>query len=225
MPQPSPVSGVVFDLDGTLYDKRPLEREMLRRMPRHLVRLWRYTKVRSSMAGLDLGSHDALFEEALRRLGPQPRRARWRRWIREVYDPGLMHALGVCHPYPAVRPLLLALRQRGVRVGLVSDYAGADERLRRLGLPPETFHFRMVTETRGAMKPAPRMVAEMLAGMRLPASSLVMVGDRHFTDGTFAQAAGMDYLGVTPGVPKAGYASFAEVDRRLRARFGLHLPA
>jgi FMN phosphatase YigB (HAD superfamily) len=42
---------VVFDLDGTLYDKRALEWFMVRSMPLGLLRLLRYTRVRSGLAG------------------------------------------------------------------------------------------------------------------------------------------------------------------------------
>jgi FMN phosphatase YigB (HAD superfamily) len=42
------------------------------------------------------------------------------------------------------------------------------------------------------------MVDATLAGMQLPAESLVMVGDRDFTDQRFAEAAGMRFLGVRP---------------------------
>jgi uncharacterized membrane protein len=51
----APLRGVVFDLDGTLYDKRPLEWFMVRDMPLSwLLRLLRYTRVRSGLAGVDL---------------------------------------------------------------------------------------------------------------------------------------------------------------------------
>jgi FMN phosphatase YigB (HAD superfamily) len=39
--------GVVFDLDGTLYDKRALEWFMVRSMPLGLLRLLKYTRVRT----------------------------------------------------------------------------------------------------------------------------------------------------------------------------------
>ncbi len=201
--QRAPLAGVVFDLDGTLYDKRALERFMIQRMLRSLPRLHRYTKTRSSLAGVDMGTAEALREETLARLARTPRRRRsWQRWIDERYDPmvrqGMIHAVS---PYPGVRALLSELRDAGLRLGLVSDYRGIEPRLSALGLHLEAFDFTLVTEEQGAMKPAPRIVRRTLQGMGLPGESMVMVGDRAFTDLAFAEAAGMDFVGVLPVAP------------------------
>lgn len=188
----------MFDLDGTLYDKRPVERLVIRRLLLSLPRLVRYTRVRQGLAGVDLGSWEALGRETLARLGGGERAQRaWTRWIGERYEPTVLAAVrAVGRPYPGVDALLVRLRRAGLKVGLVSDYRGAEDRLRALEIDPSRFDFTLVTEEQGAMKPAPRMAARTLAGMDLPASSLVMVGDRAFADQRFAEAAGMGFVGV-----------------------------
>ena len=194
----SDLVGDVFDLDGTLYDKRPLERYMMRRLPLGLLRLYRYTRVRSSMAGLDLGSWAAIEGEALRRLAPGTRaQARWRQWIADTYDPLVIEGVErAARPYPGAPELLRRLRAAGLRLGLVSDYRGVDARLRALGLDPGAFDFSLTTEAHGLMKPAARAAALTLAGMGAPAAQLLMVGDRAFADQAFAERAGMGFLGV-----------------------------
>jgi len=209
-----PLAGIVFDLDGTLYDKRALERFMIRRLLRSLRRLDRYTKVRSSLAGIDRGSYSALHEEALRRLAVSTKgRASWRRWIGEVYDPmireGMIRAVD---PYPGVRAMLAELRDAGIRLGLVSDYRGIAQRLSALGIDPAAFDVRLETEELGAMKPAARIVERTLEGMDLPGEAMMMVGDRAFTDLRFAEAAGMEFVGVLPTDPPT-----APADRRWRS--------
>ncbi|HEY8380161.1 MAG TPA: hypothetical protein VIK91_26910, partial [Nannocystis sp.] len=52
--QDSSIAGVVFDLDGTLYDLRPVERWVIGRLLLSLPRLVRYTRVRKELAGIDL---------------------------------------------------------------------------------------------------------------------------------------------------------------------------
>jgi len=194
----SPLRGVVFDLDGTLYDKRALEWFMVRAMPLSLPRLLRYTRVRSGLAGVDLGSGPALAGETLTRLSRDPDdQATWARWIAERYEPALLRGLReTCAPQPGVQALLARLRAADVRLGLVSDYRGVPERLAALGLAPASFDFVLVTEEVGAMKPARRVVDLTLDGMGHPGSAMVMVGDRAFTDQRFAEAAGMRFLGV-----------------------------
>lgn len=194
------IRGVVFDLDGTLYDKRALEWYMLRSMPLALVRLLRYTRVRSGLAGQDLGDGAAIARVTLERLSRDPAaQQRWQWWITEQYEPRLIQGLRAASTlYPGVASLLERLRVAGLRLGLVSDYRGVPERLAALGLAAAAFDFVLVTEEHGAMKPSARMAAATLAGMGLPGPAMVMVGDRAFADQRFAEAAGMQFLGVRP---------------------------
>mgnify|MGYP000665072897 CR=1 FL=1 len=216
----STIRGVVFDLDGTLYDKRPLEWFMVRKLLLALPRLLRYTRVRTGLAGADHGSGEGIARVTLERLADSvAEQQRWARWIRERYEPTLIRGLREASAlYPGARELLAGLRAAGLRLGLVSDYRGVPERLAALGLDGAAFDFVLVTEEIGAMKPAPRMVAAMLAGMQLPAEALVMVGDRDFTDQRFAEAAGMHFLGVRPkGPADATWMPWSGVQARLLA--------
>jgi putative hydrolase of the HAD superfamily len=194
----SSIGGVVFDLDGTLYDKRPVERWVATRMLLSLPRLLRYTRVRTGLAGVDLDDGPALQRETLQRLAADARaQARWREWIAGRYEPTVLRAVERAgRAYPGAPELLLRLRGAGLRLGLVSDYRGAHDRLHALGIDPALFHFSLVTEELGAMKPAARMAARTVEGMGLPAARLVMVGDRAFADQRFAEACGMAFLGV-----------------------------
>lgn len=195
------IAGVVFDLDGTLYDKRPVERFVATRMLLTLPRLLKYTKVRQSLAGTDFGSGEAIARETLARLsGEAAAQAKWQRWIVERYEPLVLRAVGqVGRAQAGAVALLERLRAAGLRLGMVSDYRGADERLRAIGIDPSLFHFRLVTEELGAMKPAARIAGLTIAGMGLPGSRMVMVGDRAFADQRFAEACAMDFFGVLAG--------------------------
>jgi len=217
------IRGVVFDLDGTLYDKRALEWFMVRSMPLALLRLLRYTRVRTSLAGLDCEHADAIASLTLERLSRDgAAQRRWQRWIREHYEPAVIRGLREAATlYPGVPELLARLRAAGLRLGLVSDYRGVPDRLTALGLSPGQFDYVLVTEEQGAMKPAPRMAAAALAGMQLPGSALVMVGDRAFADERFAAAAGMRFLGVRPRGPADGaWMPWPAVQARLLAWTG-----
>jgi HAD superfamily hydrolase (TIGR01549 family) len=215
-----PLRGVVFDLDGTLYDKRALEWFMVRSMPLSLLRLLKYTRVRTSLAGLDCASGEAIARLTLERLGGDV--MTWQRWIREQYEPAVVRGLQQAAAlYPGVPELLGRLRAAGLRLGLVSDYRGVPDRLAALGLKGDDFDYVLVTEEQGAMKPAARMAAATLAGMQLPGAAMVMVGDRAFADERFAAAAGMRFLGVRPrGAADATWMPWAAVHARLLAWTG-----
>lgn len=199
--RPEAIAGVVFDLDGTLYDKRPLERFVASRLLWSLPRLYRYTRVRTGLAGADYGSGEAIARETLERLSADPAaHPEWSRWISGRYEPTVLRGLReAVRAYPGAAALLAGLRGAGLRLGLVSDYRGATDRLRALGIDPAVFDFLLVTEDIGAMKPAPRVAALTLAGMDLPGRRLLMVGDRAFADERLAAACGMSFLGVHAG--------------------------
>lgn len=218
-----PLRGVVFDLDGTLYDKRALEWFMVRSMPLALLRLLKYTRVRTSLAGVDCEHGEAIAQLTLDRLARDASAQReWQRWIRERYEPAVLRGLREAATlYPGVPQLLARLRAAGLRLGLVSDYRGVPERLAALGLQAASFDFVLVTEEQGAMKPALRMAAATLAGMQLPGEAMVMVGDRAFADERFAAAAGMRFLGVRPrGRADASWMPWPDVQARLFAWTG-----
>ena len=211
----------MFDLDGTLYDKRPVERWVLTRMLPWVPQLLRYTRVRTGLAGLDLADGEALARETLRRLAPDLRgQERWRRWIAGRYEPTVLRAVARAgRARTGVHALLLRLRGAGLRLGLVSDYRGAHDRLRALQIDPALFQFSLVTEELGAMKPAARMAARTLDGMGLPGSRMVMVGDRAFADQRFAEACGMRFYGVLAGgeAPDSAWGSWPTLRARLSA--------
>ncbi len=202
----SRLRGIVFDLDGTLYDKRPLERFVMRRFWYGLHHLLRYRNVRTSLAGEEHGDYESITRAALQRLSTRPAvQQRWLRWIREQYDPTVLEGMRtVARPYPGAGALLESLRARGFRLGLVSDYVGVEDRLTALGLSPALFDFCLETERVGAMKPAAGAVTRMLEGMALPGADLLMVGDRAFADQRFAETAGMRFLGVQVGKKSGG---------------------
>ena len=215
--------GVVFDLDGTLYDKRALEWFMVRSMPLGLLRLLKYTRVRTGLAGIDCESGEAIARVTLERLARDVgEQQRWAAWIRERYEPAVLRGLQEAAAlYPGVPELLRRLRAARLRLGLVSDYRGVPDRLAALGLAAEDFDYVLVTEELGAMKPAPRMAAATLAGMQLPGAAMVMVGDRAFADERFAAAAGLRFLGVRPrGRADATWMPWAAVQARLLALSG-----
>ncbi len=220
---PPPLRGVVFDLDGTLYDKRALEWYMVRSMPLGLLRLLRYTRVRTGLAGADFGDGPAIARATLERLTGDPTaQQKWHAWISGRYEPALLRGLREASAlYPGVPELLQRLRAAGLRLGLVSDYRGVPARLDALGLTPAAFDFVLVTEELGAMKPAPRMAAATLAGMGLAGPEMVMVGDRPFADERFAAVAGMRFLGVRPrGPADATWMPWVAVRERLLAWTG-----
>jgi putative hydrolase of the HAD superfamily len=99
--------------------------------------------------------------------------------------------------FPDTEATLRALRQRGVRIGVVSD-TGFDLRpaLDRLRLSPWIDAVALSCES-GLCKPDPRVFAGMCAELGVDPGTALMVGDNPLTDGG-AVAAGLLVLLLPP---------------------------
>ena len=93
-------------------------------------------------------------------------------------------------PYAGVRSALEAAHARGLRLGVLSDYA-PDEKLRRLGLDDLPWAATLGAETLGVLKPHPRAFHELASRMGIDRHRIVHVGDREDLDVGGARAAGL----------------------------------
>jgi HAD superfamily hydrolase (TIGR01509 family) len=100
---------------------------------------------------------------------------------------------------PGVANLLETAKNRGVRLGLVSDYP-ASRKLLAMGL--ETYFSAVLTaqdDRVGVFKPAPNGLKVALAELGVEPDRAVYIGDRPSVDGETAQRAGV--AGVILGQP------------------------
>jgi putative hydrolase of the HAD superfamily len=172
---------------------------------------------------------------------PAREREVWRGLVREVFaQAGLLSAFGadgfdrffadvyrhfespgVWAVYPDVPPALAALRARGVRLGIISNFDGRlPPLLAGLGLAG-WFDSVTLSSRVGAVKPAPAIFTRALAAQRVTAPEALHVGDSPAEDARGAQASGLESLlvdraGRHPGLTDVRrIASLAEVERFL----------
>lgn len=101
--------------------------------------------------------------------------------------------------YPDVRGTLSALRERGLRLAVVSNWdPRLPELLDRLGLAP-SFDALVYSSEVGVEKPDPRIFEEALRRLEVAAGMALHVGDGRLEDVEGAQAVGMRALHLTRG--------------------------
>jgi HAD superfamily hydrolase (TIGR01549 family) len=196
------ITGVAFDLDGTLYTLRGMRRHMTVALWRSLGVLRHLSKARAAIRPRDFEDGDALRHAFLgelgRRAGVGPERAS--AWYEDEFLPAFVQTLARRgRRRPHVLGLLARLRMAGVRLAVVSDYPVVTERLRAVGIPIEAFHALSSAEESGALKPSPRALLRMAQRWGLDPAAMLVVGDREDLDGDAARKAGMDYLDVRIG--------------------------
>ena len=91
--------------------------------------------------------------------------------------------------YPDALPCLVALRERGYRIGIAANQpAGAEAVLRRSRLP---FEWLLISALVGLQKPDPAFFERITQVSCLPAASIAYVGDRVDNDVIPAHLAGL----------------------------------
>jgi FMN phosphatase YigB (HAD superfamily) len=202
------ISGIVFDLDGTLYLQEPVRRAMMWRLLRtgmgHPVSTWRewravyhYRRAQEYLRKRPDPLAEAQLSLACEKCGQVPEQAARAiaRWMEDAPLDILAR-----HLRPGIVELLEAAKNQGIRLGVLSDYP-AEKKLRALRLEP---YFSVVLSAQdariGTLKPSPKGLLVMLAGLEVKPEGTVYVGDRASVDGETAHRAGV--AGVILGKPQ-----------------------
>jgi HAD superfamily hydrolase (TIGR01509 family) len=198
---PTRVTTILFDVDGTLYHQGGLRRAMLGRLLMAAIAnpfagvttfraLQAYRKAQESLRGAEV--EGALASAHLRLACEQCGAAEEvvaqavGRWMEK-------EPLALLERFvdPALRAFLSAARARGVRLGVFSDYPAATK-LHAMGL---TEFFDVIVAAQDAavnrFKPHPSGLLEALRRLDAAPDRALYVGDRHEVDGAAARAAGV----------------------------------
>lgn len=194
----TPPLGVTFDLDGTLYDAGRVKRafafaNFFRLRPVRVA-----LRVREELRGSVFDDGEAYFAEESRRIAerlsmsPDETRA----LVDELLGPRLCAAIGKAGARAGARETIESLLERGVRVGVISDYR-VEDKLAAMGLADLPFSALVAADQLGALKPHRRAFDRAAELLGVPPERITHVGDRVDTDVRAAEAAG--YQGVLLG--------------------------
>ena len=121
-------------------------------------------------------------------------------WIKLYREFGAKHEAELIRPFDDTVPTLKALRERGIKLAVLSNREYPRLVLERTGLAKYFDEIVGALEPYGKLpyKPNPAMMNELLRHMNIPASKTVYVGDADI-DIVTAEAAGVRSIGITTG--------------------------
>lgn len=206
MTSPVDVYAVLFDIDGTLLDSTPAFLEITRRAcvelgwPEPAADFMRQVMtLRKHPVEVLFGGPVADAEAKQKALGE----ITWRIWQPLFQE--------LAHPFDDAIETLAMLDAAGYRLGIVTD--SNHEVVRRVTGQPGCPDLDVVItrEEAGVRKPDPKSLQLALAGLGVPASHVVYVGDNP-PDIAASRAAGVYAVGITTGSSTRGDLLAAEPD-------------
>lgn len=189
---------VIFDLDGTLYDKRGLSLRMVLHAPWDLMKMWAERQTRARMKGLWLGTENfaqTYNEQLAQRMGYSPLQAK--EWYEQRYMPLMVKLIGKYQPLGKwVLPFVQDCQHKGIKMVVLSDYGFAKEKLQALGLEPSLFDWVVSAPELGGLKPAAELMHHVAKRMGVAVEDCLVIGDREDTDGEMARRCGAQFRKV-----------------------------
>ena len=189
---------VVFDLDGTLYDKRGLSLRMVLHAPWDLMKMRAERQTRARMKGLWLGTENFVQtynEQLAQRMGCSPLQAK--EWYEQRYMPLMVKLIGKYQPLGEwVLPFVQDCQHKGIKMVVLSDYGFVNEKLQALGLEPSLFDWVVSAPELGGLKPAAELMHHVAERMGVAVEDCLVIGDREDTDGEMARRSGAQFRKV-----------------------------
>lgn len=192
------IKAVIFDLDGTLYDKSHLPLRLVASQILHgkLIMLKRERSVRKLLKGKYFGDKDR-FEEA---FFSHFMRKNAKEWFYGTYMPDTIKILKKhYHIAPWVEDCLKSLHDKGVKIAVFSDYGYVEEKLEALDFDLKWTDYLFDAPSLGGLKPSKETFLKICNTMDVSPQNCLMVGDRDDTDGAGAIAAGMQFKKINKG--------------------------
>ncbi len=201
-------TGLIFDLDGTLYDAKHFGKRLVIGNIRLYENLTALRNVLKPLPGKAFASGSAykmfLFEGMAHDLNtrfpdrPPVNAATMGHWYHHEYYPAVLGLLQKRYESEAVTQDLLRSVSRRIPVSLCSDIGVIDERLRAVGLTPATFAYRLSTDETGIVRPAAKTYTRLAGLMGTRPEKTLVIGDSDEVDGESARSAGMDFFRIVP---------------------------
>lgn len=188
---------IIFDLDGTLYDKSGLARRLMLSQLRKggLGMLKREREVRKMLRGHHYDSEEAFYEAFFAHFA-RPELAR--RWYFETYMPDMVRILREHYRIaPWVEKKMAEIRAHGQKVIVFSDYGCVREKLKAIGFKLEWADYLFEAPALGGLKPCKESFEKICQEIGCQPSECLMVGDRKDTDGDGAKSVGMAFQRVS----------------------------
>jgi HAD superfamily hydrolase (TIGR01549 family) len=193
------IDAVIFDFDGTLYDKKHFAVRLLCQNIRDIPVIRAERKTRNRLKGIDFLSSDNFYKNFFEKMSDALRNKKYtadflRKWYFEKYLVALTNTLQNCYnARNGADSMFEMLAAAKIKIAVFSDYAVVAERMSAIGLNYLNI-LLFNAEEFGALKPCSRPFLEITKKLQVSPAKTLVIGDRKDTDVVGAKDAGMKFL-------------------------------
>lgn len=191
------IKTVVFDLDGTLYDKRGLAARMVRRLWWCLPVLAAERLARRNVHYVQFADAEEFFSYFFTTMA----RGHWwsadmaATWYNRVYLPTMVKLIAkTCPRRENVAALIRRAKENGLQTAIYSDYGCVTDKLEALGIDPQQFDLTVSAPELGALKPSKLCAERVMELLNADPATTLFVGDRDEKDGASARSVRARFL-------------------------------
>ena len=188
---------VVFDLDGTLYNKKGLVKHMMFSALFEWRMMLKERKTRKQLRGIWTGNKESFYRLYFQTMATRCLfsidYAQW--WYNTRYMPLMVKVLKKYYcPAEWVIPFVSQCKLLGIRLVVLSDYGHTKEKLQALGMECSLFDWVVSAPELGGLKPASQLMACVAAKMGVQPHQCLVIGDRDDTDGELARSVNAPFV-------------------------------
>lgn len=186
---------IIFDLDGTLYDKKNIAFYTVLKHFTNIKLLKASNKVRKILKGVDFETSSNFYNKFFSEISktsliPESEIKKW--YFNSFYTSFIKILDKKYRARADINNLLTAISKK-IPIALFSDYAKIEERLNVLEIDNENFKIIASSEEYGVLKPSARPLLDIASKLNICAENILVVGDRKDTDGEAANKAKMQF--------------------------------
>jgi len=190
------VDAIIFDLDGTIYDKKGLKLFFTLAFLHKLPLMLSYLKVRKNNYGVDYGSKEEFQKQIIAELASKSSISteKSKKLINLFMTKFVTILKHKYKPNSDIVSVIDKYHTKGTKIVCLSDFSMVKERLLALNIDINKFTLIKSSEDYGTLKPATTPFIKIAEELNISPSKIIVVGDRDDTDGEGARRSNMRFV-------------------------------